>query len=129
MSRCCASAPGSPGSSRAGGCCSFVRGLPAAEVAALDAAEQAGTRTAEDAIDLYHGTGPEGAANIRSNGIDLGAGRANRDFGLGFYTTRDHAQAASWASQHFGESGTVLHYRVPSSMFDDLSGKVFSWCE
>lgn len=79
----------------------------------------------EEFIDLYHGTSAEGAANIRSNGIDLGASRANRDFGPGFYTTRDPAQAAAWAENRGGESGVVLHYRVPASMFDNLSGKVF----
>lgn len=76
-------------------------------------------------MDLYHGTSAEYAANIRSNGIDLGAGRSNLDFGRGFYTTRDPEQAATWAARHYGESGTVLHYSVPSSMFDSLSGRVF----
>jgi hypothetical protein len=79
----------------------------------------------DGSIDLYHGTSSGGAANIRSNGIDVSAGRANRDFGQGFYTTRLPAQAARWASDNFGDSSTVLHYRVPSSMFDGLSGKVF----
>jgi Protein of unknown function (DUF3990) len=80
---------------------------------------------AEDYIDLYHGTSEAYAADIQSNGIDLGAGKANRDFGQGFYTTRDPAQAAKWASQNFGSSGTVIQYRVPASMFKGLSGRVF----
>lgn len=42
-----------------------------------------------------------------------------------FYTTRDPEQAATWAAGHYGESGTVLHYSVPSRMFDSLSGQVF----
>jgi len=109
----------------------------ASHAAAAAAADGLTTTATQDAtstiaakdgyIDLYHGTssGAGGAANIRSNGIDLGVGKANRDFGRGFYMTRDPVQAAKWASQNFGDSGTVLRFRVPSSMFDGLSGKVF----
>jgi hypothetical protein len=68
---------------------------------------------------------PRGAANIRANGIDLSVGRPNLDFGRGFYTTRDALQAAKWASQHYGAAGTVLQFRVPTSMFDSLSGQAF----
>lgn len=66
-----------------------------------------------------------GEENIRSNGIDLSIGRPDPDFGPGFYTTRFPAQAAEWVAQNYGDAGTVLHFRAPASMFDNLSGKVF----
>ncbi len=78
-------------------------------------------------VDLYHATTRSNAASIRANGIDLSASRANVDFGPGFYTTRDPAQAADWAArlQKRGFDSEVLHYRVPQSELDSLSGMAF----
>ncbi|MBX3467760.1 MAG: DUF3990 domain-containing protein [Planctomycetes bacterium] len=45
----------------------------------------------------YHATPTAAdAANIQTAGIDLSRGRATLDFGRGFYTTTDLAQAARW---------------------------------
>jgi RHS repeat-associated protein len=72
-------------------------------------------------IDLYHGTNKAAAANIRANGVDPGHSPRPRDFGDGFYATKNQGQAQEWARQKFGSNGVVLHFRVPADEFDSLS--------
>jgi hypothetical protein len=88
-----------------------------------DVGRSAGTDA--DHVDLYHGTTVAGAANIRRYGIDFAHSRAARDFGTGFYTTLDYAQAARWAGRGSDGRGAVLHYRVPRSAIAGLAGLSF----
>jgi len=53
---------------------------------------------------LWHGTLKKHAGNIQNNGIDPRIGRANVDFGLGFYTTTFEWQARQWAEDAFRRS-------------------------
>lgn len=76
-------------------------------------------------VDLYHGTTRTGAAGIRVNGIDLSLANPRTDFGPGFYTTRSLEQAAARAEAVGGPEGEILHYRVPTAAFDNLSGLTF----
>ena len=48
---------------------------------------------------LYHGTDHHSAVNIVRQGIDLNAGRQNRDFSSrsGFYLTKNMDEAINWA--------------------------------
>lgn len=48
---------------------------------------------------LYHGTDHQSAVNILFQGIDLSAGRQNRDFSSrsGFYLTKNMDEAINWA--------------------------------
>jgi len=78
----------------------------------------------DDYVDLYHGTSKAGAANIRRDGIDLSKQRPDSDFGRGYYTTTDRAQAEAWAGRNPG-GGDVLHYRVPKAELDALNSKRF----
>ena len=79
-----------------------------------------------DFVDLYHGTTSAAAAGIRENGIDLSLANPRTDFGPGFYTTRSFEQAAARAEAVGGPgAGEVLQYRVPTSLFDELSGQTF----
>ena len=48
---------------------------------------------------LYHGTHAANAESIVKEGIQLGASRAETDFGRGFYTTTSYIQAADWANK------------------------------
>lgn len=82
------------------------------------AAEGEGLLAGGEYTTLYHGTSSEAAAAIRANGIDLSYSRANLDFGKGFYTTTDYAQAQAWAARQGGE---VLTYRVPTADFENLN--------
>jgi len=77
-------------------------------------------------IDLYHGTSTANAASIRGNGIDLSQSRVELDFGPGFYTSRDAAQALDLASRRFGSDATVLHYRIRATALDALNGRLFA---
>ena len=58
--------------------------------------------------------------------VDLGASRTNLDFGPGFYTTPDYAQAARFAAQRLGSSAEVMHFQVPGSTIDQLNGLTFA---
>jgi hypothetical protein len=80
----------------------------------------------EDFTDLYHGTSADGAANIYANGVDTSYSSRPMDFGNGFYTTRDPAQAAAWAARRFGNNGVVLHFRVPTAQLRAMNSQVFS---
>ncbi len=76
--------------------------------------------------DLYHGTSSDAAASIRTNGVDTGFSSRPMDFGNGFYTTRDAAQAAKWATSRYGGDGVVLQFRVPNSALDALHSRTFA---
>lgn len=78
-------------------------------------------------ISLYHATTEEGEAGIRGEGINLWHSRNRTDFGKGFYTTRDLAQAQEW-SQKIGTEenpGVVLEFRVPHDFLTHLEGVQF----
>lgn len=70
---------------------------------------------------LYHGTVDTEAPSILS-GIQITKGRANTDFGLGFYTTTVERQALAWAwvlsQRRSGTQPAVLRFDVDR---DDLS--------
>ena len=86
-------------------------------------------------VRLYHGTTWAGGYNIRQKGIDLTYTRADTDFGVGFYTTRNLDQAREWADllQYNNDSskrrsirrGCVLTYEIPQDRFDELRGYQF----
>ncbi|HEU5427198.1 MAG TPA: DUF6531 domain-containing protein [Actinocrinis sp.] len=76
-------------------------------------------------VDLYHGTNSAGAASIRANGVDPSFAPRPRDFGNGFYTTRDLSQAQQWASR-YGSDANVLHFRVKQSDLDALNSRTFT---
>ncbi|MER5443947.1 DUF6531 domain-containing protein [Streptomyces sp. NPDC002790] len=76
-------------------------------------------------VDLFHGTNKNAGASIRQNGVDTGFSTRPMDFGNGFYTTRDAAQATQWAGK-FGKNAEVLHFRVPKAEFDALNSKTFN---
>jgi RHS repeat-associated protein len=78
---------------------------------------------------FYHGTTDGFGYNIRTNGINLDAGRPNLDFGKGFYTTQSRQHAVKRASQMAKfESGTpkVLTYRVSNSEISKLKRLQFN---
>jgi hypothetical protein len=70
----------------------------------------------EDVTTFYHGTTSENAALIRSNGIDLSAGRMGTDFGQGFYMTTSRDEALLSAGQAAGgRSLDVVEFLVPNA--------------
>ncbi|MEV0134156.1 polymorphic toxin-type HINT domain-containing protein [Dactylosporangium sp. NPDC050688] len=78
-----------------------------------------------DIIDVYHGTSKNGAKSVRDNGVDTQYADPDKDFGQGFYTTTDRAQAESWARSKFGGNGEVMHFRVDLRELAKLNGKIF----
>jgi Protein of unknown function (DUF3990) len=62
---------------------------------------------------------------VRANGIDLTAGRPDPDFGPGFYATRLLEQAKECAATG-NANPEVVHFRIPASALDDLSGRTFA---
>jgi hypothetical protein len=76
-------------------------------------------------MEVYHGTSREGAAGIRQTGIDLSRSRVKLDYGKGFYTTTDKAQAAAWAARTRG-GGEVMKFRALKSAVRSLRVKTFS---
>jgi RHS repeat-associated protein len=84
----------------------------------------------DSAFTVYHGTSVDAAASIRSNGIDLSKAGTNSfkgrtDFGNGFYTTTDYAQAADLAAAKFGANAEVMQFRVSNVRFGQLNNAVF----
>ncbi len=67
----------------------------------------------DDLITFYHGTKNPWVGD----GFDISRARAKVDFGKGFYTTTDPAQAAIWA----GKTGVVLEFKVPRSALAGLN--------
>ena len=76
-------------------------------------------------ITVYHGTSRNFAKNIRENGISLAYSRAKTDFGKGFYTTLDKAQATKWAARA-SDGGEVIAYRVRIRDLESLDALNFS---
>jgi hypothetical protein len=74
-------------------------------------------------ITLYHGTTPANAAKIRAHGIDLGRANPRTDFGAGFYTTSDRAQALARAG---GDPAGVLEFKVTRAGLEKLTGLAFT---
>lgn len=58
-------------------------------------------------MELFHGTRKEFADAILRDGIDPVQGEANTDFGVGFYTTTNRAQAEQWAKIKAAETNDV----------------------
>ncbi|NJL27459.1 MAG: DUF3990 domain-containing protein [Thermoanaerobaculia bacterium] len=75
---------------------------------------------------FHHGTSAANAGSIRQRGVDIHRSRVRVDFGRGFYTTLNKAQAEKWAAQKFGDSGKVLSFRVPASRLEVLKGLEFA---
>ena len=78
---------------------------------------------------FYHATNTAGAENIRRIGIDPSYGRAEVDFGQGFYATRNRAQAQEWAeraARKFGGEPAILEFRVSLSELESLKGLRFA---
>ncbi|HET9655786.1 MAG TPA: RHS repeat-associated core domain-containing protein, partial [Kineosporiaceae bacterium] len=76
-----------------------------------------------ETLPLFHGTTLGNVAGIRATGIDLARANPRTDFGAGFYTTADHAQALLRAG---GNPAGVLEFRLDRSAFDGLSGRTFT---
>ena len=74
------------------------------------------------AITQFHATDAANIASIRKR-IDVSFSRDDLDFGPGFYTTRNRAQAAQWASRF--DQPTVLTFRVSQYKFSKLNGLHF----
>jgi hypothetical protein len=97
-----------------------------------DAAGEAGVGArgleGDDMIDLYHATSSSAAAKIRATGPDLARARPDTDFGRGFYTSTDAAQALRYARTKFRESGEsidLIHFRVSRQSFDAMNVRRF----
>jgi hypothetical protein len=79
--------------------------------------------------ELYHGTTKRHADSILRDGIDPSRGEPNTDFGPGFYTTTNLAQAHEWAeakSSATGGSGAVLKLTIDRAALSQLRTLVFS---
>jgi hypothetical protein len=76
-------------------------------------------------IEIYHGTSKANVAAIRMQGIRLDLSRLNLDFGKGFYTTADRAQAVKWATR-MPDGGEVLTFRILASEYSKLLGLHFA---
>lgn len=75
----------------------------------------------DDLISFYHGTSKAGAESISAGEINLGAGRTRLDFGQGFYTTMDQAQASAWAAKRYGADAAVIEFRVSRSALEGMN--------
>ena len=77
-------------------------------------------------LTLFHGTDDVSAKRIASGPVFVGSGKANTDFGPGFYTTTLERQARMWAAQVcVTRSGTTPAVVALSVNRDDL-GKLES---
>jgi len=74
----------------------------------------------DELITLYHGTSKLGAKLIRESGVDIKYGGNKKDFGQGFYTTRDKQQALDWVEAR-NPGGEVLSFKVKTSDLNNLS--------
>ncbi|XP_015750433.1 PREDICTED: uncharacterized protein LOC107330314 [Acropora digitifera] len=84
---------------------------------------------------LYHGTDHHSAVNILLEGIDLSAGRQNRDFSSrsGFYLTKNMDEAINWALSTTAKPA-ILVFQVKQKDLNgakklDLSKNEKRWCE
>jgi hypothetical protein len=79
-------------------------------------------------VSFYHGTTKRHAEAILRDGIDPSKGEPNTDFGRGFYTTTNRAQAEEWAESKASETGDepyVLKITVPRLELARLRDLVF----
>lgn len=79
-------------------------------------------------MELYHGTNYESAINIIENGIDLLKGKAEVDFGSGFYTTTDFLKAqkrALFKAKNEKEKACVVVLEVDETRLNALKVKRF----
>lgn len=83
---------------------------------------------------LWHGTVSAAANDIEANGINLGAGRPNLDFGRGFYTTTRRRQAEDWArtkwsflsrDERAAAPPVLLRFQVPLDLLAPLDSLMF----
>ena len=74
----------------------------------------------ESNIVLFHGTDHQSAADILERGIDLCAGRKNRDFscGSGFYLTKSLGDSLNWAKSTTGKPA-ILVFQVDREYLND----------
>ena len=84
---------------------------------------------------LYHGTDHHSAVNILRQGIDLNAGKQNRDFSSrsGFYLTKNMDEAINWALRTTAKPA-ILVFQVSQEDLDgakklDLSNNEERWRE
>ncbi|KAK2555604.1 hypothetical protein P5673_022625 [Acropora cervicornis] len=84
---------------------------------------------------LYHGTDHHSAVNILRQGIDLNAGKQNRDFSSrsGFYLTKNMDEAINWALSTTAKPA-ILVFQVSQEDLDgakklDLSNNEERWRE
>ncbi|MGG3202025.1 RHS repeat-associated core domain-containing protein, partial [Brevibacillus laterosporus] len=80
------------------------------------------TQNKKKLIPLYHATSNSGAQSILTNGIDVKYGRANLDFGQGFYVTRDAKQAVDWVNSRFGGKGSIMLFTVDPDEMKQFRG-------
>jgi len=79
-------------------------------------------------ITLYHGTVRPFAHRILEDGVDVFTGRAEVDFGQGFYTTTSLEQAETWArlkSQRTNELPAIVRLRLDRLELRNLRSLVF----
>jgi len=79
---------------------------------------------ADNFTTLYHGTTPEGANAIRTQGIDLAKGNDASDFGQGFYLTGSKEEALSSAARKTDvgeEAFEVVVYKIANYQLDKLN--------
>ena len=69
---------------------------------------------------FYHGTSKSNAASILNSSINANLFEPKKDFGFGFYTTTDSAQAIDWAKTKI-DGGAVLRYFVPDAQYAALT--------
>jgi Protein of unknown function (DUF3990) len=79
--------------------------------------------------EFYHGTTKRHADAILRDGIDPSRGEPNTDFGRGFYTTTNRAQAEEWAESKASDSGdepVVLKVTIDRAALAKLRHLVFT---
>jgi hypothetical protein len=77
---------------------------------------------------LYHGTASGFADEIMAGGIDLSRGRANLDFGQGFYTSMSLTHARTMAgrvARRVGQESSIISYRVSNKQLARLNSLTF----
>ncbi|MFD7845170.1 DUF3990 domain-containing protein [Nocardia sp. NPDC059764] len=85
----------------------------------------------DELISFFHGTTRGGAQNIESEGIRIIPGNpGTKDFGPGFYTTRDLEEAINWAqiaaNRSRGDVPEILKFEILARDFEQLNRRSFS---
>lgn len=79
-------------------------------------------RSGGDPVRLFHGTTDAAVASIL-NGIKVSSGRANLDFGQGFYTSTNLKQVETWArrlAEKRGGQPAILEYQLSVDELNSL---------